>query len=122
MSLQSLAKTLQDQGRGNDSVLVHMTPKEVHGLQSLAMAHGGSLTINPTTGLAEAGFLEDILPSVVGIGANLLFPGIGALGTGLATGLTSYLTTGDPSRALMSGVLSGGLSGLGNAFGEAGAG
>lgn len=110
MSLQSLAKTLQDQGRGNDSVLVHMTPKEVHGLQSLALAHGGSLTINPTTGLAEAGLLSDILPSVVGIGAGLM--GLGPLGVGLASGLTSYATTGDPSRALMSGALSGGLSGL----------
>jgi hypothetical protein len=121
MSLQSLAKTLQDQGRGNDSVLVHMTPKEVHGLQSLALAHGGSLTINPTTGLAEAGFLEDLLPSVVGIGANLLFPGLGALGTGLATGLTSYALNRDPSRALMSGALSGGLSGLMGGVEEAGA-
>jgi hypothetical protein len=34
-------------GRGDDKMLVHMTPGEVQSLQRLAMAHGGSLTINP---------------------------------------------------------------------------
>ena len=42
-----MANQLQSMGRGEDSMLVHMTPKEVGGLQALAMAHGGSLTINP---------------------------------------------------------------------------
>ena len=55
MSLHNLAHHLQSAGRGEDKVLVHMTPGEVNGLQSLAMAHGGSLTINPETGLPEAG-------------------------------------------------------------------
>ena len=110
MSLHQLANSLQNQGRGNDSMLVHMTPGEVAGLQSLALAHGGSLTTNPTTGLPEAGFLSDILPSVVGIGAGML--GLGPLGVGLASGLTSYATNHDPNRALMSGLLSGGVSGL----------
>jgi hypothetical protein len=44
MSLQNLANHMQSAGRGGDSMLVHMTPKEVGGLQALAMAHGGSLT------------------------------------------------------------------------------
>ena len=110
MSLQDLANSLQNQGRGNDSMLVHMTPNEVAGLQSLALAHGGSLTTNPTTGLTEAGVLEDILPSIAGIGAGML--GLGPLGVGLASGLTSYATNRDPNRALMSGLLSGGVSGL----------
>mgnify|MGYP003334602829 CR=1 FL=1 len=110
MSLQDLANSLQNQGRGNDSMLVHMTPGEVAGLQSLALAHGGSLTTNPTTGLPEAGFLSDILPSIAGIGASMM--GLGPLGVGLASGLTSYATNRDPNRALMSGLLSGGVSGL----------
>jgi hypothetical protein len=41
-------------GRNGDTMLVHMNPTEVAGLQSLAMAHGGSLTINPNTGMPEA--------------------------------------------------------------------
>lgn len=112
MSLHALAQTLQKQGRGDDTVLIHMTPGEVAGLQSLALAKGGSLTVNPATGLPEAGFLSDILPSLVGIGANLMFPGLGALGTGMAAGLTSYATSGDPSKALLSGLLAGGGAGL----------
>ena len=48
MSLHHLAENLKNQGRGKDTELVHMTPGEVAGLQSLALAHGGSLTINPT--------------------------------------------------------------------------
>jgi hypothetical protein len=43
-------------------MLVHMTPNEVQGLQGLAMAHGGSLSINPQTGLPEAGILDFVLP------------------------------------------------------------
>jgi hypothetical protein len=49
-----------------------MSGKEVAGLQALAMAHGGSLTINPKTGLPEAGFLDDILP-VLAVGAGVYF-------------------------------------------------
>jgi hypothetical protein len=62
MSLQLAAQHLAARGRGPDTTLVHMTPKEVEGLQTLAMRHGGSLTINPQTGLPEAGFLSSILP------------------------------------------------------------
>ena len=47
-------------------MLVHMAPQEVAGLQSLALAHGGSLTINPDTGLPEAGFLKKLLPMLAG--------------------------------------------------------
>ena len=51
MSLQLAAQHLASRGRGNDSMLVHMTPSEIQNLQQLALAHGGSLTINPDTGL-----------------------------------------------------------------------
>ena len=70
MSLKHVAKHLTEQGRGPDDHLVHMSGKEVAGLQSLAMAHGGSLTINPKTGLPEAGFLDDILPTLA-VGAGI---------------------------------------------------
>jgi hypothetical protein len=47
-----------------------MSGKEVAGLQALARAKGGSLTINPTTGLPEANFLDDLLP-VLAVGAGV---------------------------------------------------
>jgi len=80
------AKGLASLGRGQDSMLVHMTPGEVHGLQQLAQKHGGSLTTNPHTGLPEAGFLSNMLPTLLGIaaGAVTMNPMIGAaVGGGL---------------------------------------
>jgi hypothetical protein len=128
MSLKEAAKYLESQGRGNDSRLMHVTPSELQGLQSLAMAKGGSLTINPQTGLPEAGFLEDILP-VAAAGAAMYFaPGLapalggafgasGALATGIGAGLiaggSSLLTqalSGQPmnvGKAATTGALTG---------------
>lgn len=48
------AQGLASLGRYGDTMLVHMNPKEVAGLQSLAMSKGGTLTINPDTGMPEA--------------------------------------------------------------------
>ena len=70
MSLQLIAKQMEAKGRNGDSVLVHMTPGEVAGLQKLAESAGGSLSVNPETGLVEANFLK-----------GLLTAGAGALGT-----------------------------------------
>ena len=68
MSLQLAAQHLASHGRGDDKVLVHMTRGEVKSLNDLAMAHGGHLTINPHTGLPEAGFLKAMLPMIIGAG------------------------------------------------------
>ncbi len=109
MSLQNLASHVQSAGRGEDKMLVHMTPKEVAGLQTLAAAHGGSLTINPETGLPEAGFLSSLLPTVIGAalapatgGASL---GItSALGTAAVVGGAYGLATGSLKKGLMAGL------------------
>ena len=114
------AQGLASLGRGNDSMLVHMTPREVQGLQGLAMAHGGSLTINPKTGLPEAGFLDSILPTVAGFGLNALFPGLGALGTGLLVGGVTALTSGDLGKGVMAGFGAGSGAGLGSTFSKMG--
>jgi hypothetical protein len=78
-----------------------MTPNEVQGLQGLAMARGGSLTINPHTGLPEAGILDFVLPvagSFLGMppwltaslmAGKTLIEG-GDLGEAAMAGLTSY--------------------------------
>jgi hypothetical protein len=97
-----MAQQLQSMGRDEDSMLVHMTPGEVNSLQGLAMAHGGSLTINPETGLPEAGFLKKLLPTL--LGAALTATGIGAP---LAAGLVaagSVAKTGSLKKGLMAGL------------------
>ena len=68
MDQRNVAMGLASLGRGPDSALVHMSPSEVHALQRIAERHGGSLTINPDTGLPEAGFLSDLLPTIAGVG------------------------------------------------------
>ena len=68
MSLQHAAKHLEKHGRNGDTVLVHMSKGEVKSLNDLAMAGGGQLTINPHTGLPEAGFLQRMLPMAIGAG------------------------------------------------------
>jgi len=114
MSLHTLANHLQTAGRGEDKVLVHMTPGEVQGLQSLAMAHGGSLTTNPETGLPEAGFLSGLLPTL--IGAGLTVASGGALTPLMAAGMTGAgyaVATGSLGKGLMAGLGAYGGAGLG---------
>ena len=60
MSLHKFAQDVASKGRGDDSLLIHMTPDEVQRLQAFAQANGRSLTINPETGLPEAGMLSDL--------------------------------------------------------------
>jgi hypothetical protein len=102
MSLHHAAQHLKAQGRGPDDQLIHMSGKEVAGLQSLAMAHGGSLTINPTTGLPEAGFLDNILPTLVGA-AGMYF-GIDPMTTAAIMGGGTAIESGDLGKGLMAGL------------------
>jgi hypothetical protein len=90
-----------------------MTPGEVHGLQAIARAHGGSLTINPETGLVEAGFLKRILPMVAGAALTGLSGGaINPLTAGLITGGFETARTGDISKGLTVGLGAYGGAGL----------
>lgn len=137
MSLQATANLLQQQGRNDDKMLVHMTPREVAGLEAIARAKGGSLSINPKTGLPEAGFLDDVLPiaataalmyfggpmgasigSGLGLGTGALAQGVGM---GLLTGGATALLTGDVNKGLQSGLTAGVLSGGMSALSGAGA-
>lgn len=129
MQHKHTAQGLASLGRGPDTELVHMTKGEVHGLQQLAMAHGGSLTINPETGLAEAGFLSSILPMVVGAGlmfatggtAAPLIAGLSNAATiGIGMGGLTTLATGSLSKGLMAGL--GAYGGAGMLGGVMGAG
>jgi hypothetical protein len=120
MSIQSLAQKLQSEGRNGDSLLVHMTPSEVGGLQALAEASGGSLTVNPKTGLVEANFLESILPTIFGIGLSFI-PGVGPLAAGALVGGGTALATGNIEKGLLAGLGAYGGAGLGGAITSSGA-
>ena len=86
MSLHDAAQHLASHGRGDDKVLVHMTLGEVKSLNDLAKAHGGQLSINPKTGLPEAGFLSSILPMVAGAALGPAGYGLTAMQAGMAAG------------------------------------
>jgi len=122
MSLHVLANHMATKGRGSDSMLVHMTPEEVASLQTLAMKNGGSLTINPDTGLPEAGFLKKLLPMIAGFALGPAGFGLmSAAGAGLAVGGVTALATGSLSKGLMAGLGAYGGAGIGEAFMGAGA-
>jgi hypothetical protein len=104
-------------------MLVHMAPEEVAGLQALALKHGGTLTINPETGLAEAGFLKKILPMVAGFALGPA--GFGLMSSamaGLTVGGISALSSGSLEKGLMAGLGAYGGSGLGESLMGAGTG
>ena len=116
--LPSIAQHLAAQGRNGDSVLVHMTPGEVRGLQAIAEQHGTSLTINPDTGLPEAFSLRSLLPMIAGIA---LTPVLGPMGAALAVGGGTTVATGDIKQGLMAGLGAYGGASLGAGLGAAGA-
>ena len=113
MSLQLIAKQMEAKGRGGDSMLVHMTPDEVAGLQKLAESAGGSLTVNPDTGLVEANFLKRMLPTLVGIGVGI---GTGNPFLGAAAGAAvGGVQAKENKQDVGMGMLMGGLGGYGGA-------
>lgn len=125
MSIKDLADQIAAKGRYGDTELVHMTKGEVAGLQSLAEAAGGSLTINPETGKPEAFFLAALLPTIMGaaapaLGAAATGAGMAGLG-GLLSGKFGALGLGALTGALMNrrnplmGAITGGLGGMGGA-------
>jgi hypothetical protein len=124
MSLHKFAEQVAANGRGDDSLLVHMTPDEVRNLQKFAEANGTTLTINPDTGLPEAGLLSDLFKAVapIALGAFLGPAGLGmsSMMAGVATGGITTLATGSLSRGLMAGLGAYGGAGLGESFMTAG--
>jgi hypothetical protein len=62
IDMAGLAQLIRSQGRGKDTVLAHITPREA----ALLKANGGSGTINPVTGLPE--FQEEFGPTYEELG------------------------------------------------------
>ena len=129
--LADVGQYLASKGRGGDSILAHINPKEAAMLKS----RGGSGTINPITGLPEfkGGLLggvfdaigdavkgvvniaKDVLQSPVGriLGTVALATVLGPAGVGLSMGMAggvagagvSLLTGGSMKEALISGAM-----------------
>jgi hypothetical protein len=120
MQYADIAKTLAAKGRNGDSVLVHMTPGEVGGLQALAQSQGGSLTVNPDTGMPEAFSLKSLLPTLLGAGLSLI-PGVGPLMAAGIVGGGTTLATGSLEKGLMAGLGAFGGASLGGTLNATGA-
>jgi hypothetical protein len=102
-------------------MLVHMAPEEVSGLQALAKAGGGTLTLNPDTGLPEANFLKRMLPMIIGAGITAATGGAAAPWMiGLGMGGLETVRTGSLEKGLMAAL--GAYGGAGLAVGLAAAG
>ena len=123
MSLQHAAKHLAAHGRGKDTELIHMDKGEIASLQQIAKANGGSLTINPHTGLPEAGFLSAMLPMIAGAGLMAVSGGaINPMTAGFLVGGLRTAQSGSLSKGIMAGFGAYGGAGLAQSFGAAGAG
>ena len=62
--IADVAQHMKDQGRGKDTMLAHISPKEAE----LLRANGGVGTPNPTTGLPEFNIFDDIGDGLKGFG------------------------------------------------------
>jgi hypothetical protein len=129
--LPSLANNMASRGRYGDSMLVHMSPQEVQGLQRLAMANGTSLSINPYTGMPEAFSLKKVFKKIAKFVAPILpfipIPGLMGLSPLITKALLSTAVGGfsgkkggfDLKRGLMSGLTTYGIGSLAQGAGAA---
>jgi hypothetical protein len=119
------ARRVAAAGRGGDSQLAHVNPREAEMLKRM----GGSGTINPNTGLREYKDDGDFLSAVLPIAISFLVPGLGTaigsallpagasalatgmLGSAVIGGVSSALTGGDWKKGALMGGLGGGLGG-----------
>jgi hypothetical protein len=128
--ISQTAQGLASLGRNGDSMLVHMSPEEVGGLQQIGNSLGIKMSTNPQTGMPEAfsfgDFFTSFLPTIVGAAVG------GPAGGGLMSSMTPILA-GAGTGALLAaakgddplmGGLTGGFGGyggsqLGSTFGKA---
>jgi hypothetical protein len=120
--LKRAARELQAAGRGGDSMLAHINPREAEILRRM----GGNGTVNPNTGLREYKSGKQIIGAVLPIALNFIAPGIGtAIGTALGASGTAATMLGSAIIGGASSAISGGdplkgavLGGLGAGFGS----
>jgi hypothetical protein len=120
--LRVAGRRLQSAGRGGDSMLAHINPREAEMLRRM----GGAGTVNPNTGLQEYKSVKKILGVVAPIALSFIAPGLGtaigaalgasgvaaaAIGGAVIGGATAGLTGGNVVKGAAFGALGSGLSG-----------
>ena len=101
MSIRQLSSEVAKRGRNGDTMLIHVNPKEVAGLQYLAQKHGTTLTINPSTGLPEAFNFMSFLPAIAGVALSpFLTPAGAAMAVGAVEGIRTKSAMGGLKGAL----------------------
>lgn len=110
--MNQTAQNLASQGRYGDTTLVHMSPQEVRGLQTLARNNGTTMTINPHTGLPEAFSLGRLLPMLAGFALGPAGLGMSAMKAGLVAGGLGTLATGSLREGIGIGLGAAGGAGL----------
>ena len=108
MSIRQLSSEVAKRGRNGDTMLIHVNPREVAGLQYLGERYGARMTINPDTGLPEAFNFMRFMPMIAGAA---LSPFITPMGAAAVVGAVEGVRT----KSLM-----GGLKGALGAYGGAG--
>jgi len=78
------AHMVASRGRGQDTMLAHITPQEAHMLR----AKGGMGTINPATGLPEYGFFSSVVSAVSGAVSGVV-KGVAGAVSGVVKGVAS---------------------------------
>ena len=106
--LMGQAQQLANAGRGDDTMLMHVTPDEVAGIASLAP---GLMTINPQTGLPEAGLFRDILGFGLPFLLPMLVPGLGSVAAGALGGAGGAAIRGGDFKDMLLGGATGALGG-----------
>jgi len=135
-SVRSAAETTRRAGRGDDSMMLHVTPDEAHVIEKM----WGKATVNPKTGIGEYGFFSrawkkvkktvkrvmksQIFQIVAPIALSIFVPGLGAaiggmlgasgtaasvVGNALIQGGLSAAGGGDFTKGAITGAITGGL-------------
>jgi len=118
MNYKQTAQQLASKGRYGDSMLVHMTPKEVAGLKYLGSKYGAKMTINPSTGLPEAFNFSRFLPMIAGAA---LAPYTGGASAALIVGGVETARTGNIMKGLQAGLGAYGGANIASGLGTMGA-
>ena len=97
--MQQGIEQIAAQGQGNDSMLMHVTPGEVAGLDAIAASRGMPPQRNPVTGLPQAGWFETLAPMAVS-----MIPGVGLPTAAALSGGLAYARTGSLEQGLLAGL------------------
>jgi hypothetical protein len=118
MDYKQSAKKLAQQGRYGDTMLMHVSPKEVAGLNYLGKKYGAEVTRNPKTGLPEAFNFNRLIPMIAGAA---LAPYTGGASAGLIVGGVETARTGSLLKGAQAGLGAFGGANLATSLGTAGA-